>query len=135
MEAHNNGDVAAFFRQMAVIEGRHVEHVRGLQIAASLNAGERWDDIGGREAPDWAELHYKHTPCHAISLAICFEQKAARFFADVARTAPGADLRRMAEEMGREEEQHIHELRELLQRYAEPDGSWDFDPDPPIDAE
>lgn len=133
MEAHNNLEVASFFRTMVTIESAHVEQVRKLR--GTSGSAPRWEDLGGGEAPDWSEMHYKHTPHHAISLALKFERRAADFFATVAKSAPSAELRQAAEEMRKEEEQHVDELQALLRRHASPGADWDYDPDPPSDLE
>jgi rubrerythrin len=133
MESQGNPEVADFFRQMAANEAKHVERVQRLQSNAA--SAKRWDDIGGREAPDWGEFHYRHTPHHAISVAIRFERAAANFFHEVAITAPVGEMRAVAREMAREEIAHMRELEAMLARQPPPPPDWDFDPDPPGEAQ
>lgn len=130
MTVHNNRDLAEFFKRMAEVEQKHLDHVKYLQNPAR-SRDFHGVDLGGREAPDWNEFHYLHMPYHAINIALRFEQRAADFFADLSRRADVAnDVRELAAELAEEEAGHVRELTELLKRYPEPAEDWDYDPDP-----
>ena len=138
MDVHNNPEVAAFFRKMAEIEGKHVLNVENLCGDTELPHIAPWDlawsNDESPEAPKHNdEVHYLMTPYHAIELAIQGEQRAADFFRCVADsvTAP-ADVRALAGELAADELEHVRLLREWLARHPEPDAGWHEDPDPPM---
>ena len=95
METHNNLEVAALFRKMADIEGKHADADHGgdgldRRCRAPRAAAASWE---GFEAPETApgdEVHYLMQPYHALELALANEQRAERFFARLARAATTA---------------------------------------------
>ena len=137
MEVHNNPEVAAFFRKMAEIEGKHVTNVEHLCGDTELPHISPWDLAwAGDESPESPkhtdDVHYLMTPYHAIEMAIDGEQRAADFFRAVAENeAAPDDVRNLADELARDELEHVRLLREWLGAHAEPDDDWHHDPDPP----
>ena len=138
MEVHNNPEVAAFFRKMAEIEGKHVANVEQLRGDAVLPHVAPWDLAWGEdESPEGPlhndAVHYLMTPHHAIELAIQSERRAADFFAMVSNDerTPG-DVRELAAKLAAEEVEHIRLLGQWLARYPEPAADWHEDPDPPM---
>ncbi len=137
MEVHNNPEVAAFFRKMAAIEGKHVANVERLSGDTELPHISPWDmdwaDDESPEAPKYNdEVHYLMTPYHAIQLAMRGEQRAADFFARVAANADAPDdVRQLARELADEEIVHLELLKQWLKQYPEPNGDWQDDLDPP----
>ena len=135
MEAHNNLEVAALFRQMAEYEGRHV-----AQILADMGWAE--DTVTLREAGAWAspeapesvpidEMHYLMHPWHALQLALVAEQRAANFFDALARTSTSDGIRRAAEAMHAEELEHVALVQAWLAKVPKPAADWALDPDSP----
>lgn len=137
MEVHNNPEVAAFFRKMAEIEGKHVANVEQLCGDTELPHISPWDmawaDDESPEGPKRNDdVHYLMTPYHAIELAIQGEQRAADFFNTVADSAGAPDdVRQLARELAHDEVEHVHLLKQWLKKHPKPDGDWHDDPDPP----
>jgi rubrerythrin len=135
METHNNPEVAALFRKMADYEQRHVD-----QILADMGWAE--DVVLPRHGGVWAtpdspevvpieDMHYLMHPWHALQLALSAEQRAEAFFAEIAGTAASEAVRQAAEELRREEAEHVALVREWLAKVPQPASDWALDPDPP----
>jgi rubrerythrin len=134
METHNNRAVAAVFRELAAIEGRHATrleaHAGALPPVLPRGTGEP----PGFERPETTPLdlvHYLMTPDQALALALANEERAARRFEAVAASAPEGALRRLAAELAAEEWRHAQLIRERLGRCPPRPPDWDHDPDPP----
>ena len=134
MEVHNNTEVAALFRKMAEYEGHHV-----AQILADMGWAE--DTPAPRSAGAWVtseapetvpieEMHYLMHPWHALQLALAAEQRAVAFFDALARTTTVNAIRRAAEQMRAEEQEHVALVREWLDKVPRPGPDWAADPDP-----
>jgi rubrerythrin len=136
MEAHNNTEVAALFRKMAEIEGRHVTQVLD-QMDWAADSYAPHDEAGvwaTPEAPESIpidEMHYLMHPWHALQLALAAEQRAVEFFAGILRDAPNETIRRAAQEMHAEEVEHVHLIEAWLTKVPKPGPEWAVDPDPP----
>ncbi len=135
MDVHNNDEVAALFRQLAEVEGKHVAKVRGLSgdipIPHIAPWNLWWQGQASPEAPEFDDLHYLMTPHHALDLALQGECYAAEFFADIAANAKDETVRRMAEELAEEEREHVTLVEQWLARYPKPAPDWAQDHDPP----
>jgi rubrerythrin len=134
MTAHNNREVAEFFRRMAEIEWIHVYNVgelaRELEVPDDNVQPGSGDRLRGAEIPDLDDVHYLERPHHAIAHAYGYEQNAARFFRELAESAKTEQLRAAALRLAAEEEMHMRELERWLVRYPKPEAGWDDDPDP-----
>ena len=135
MEMHNNLEVAALFRKMADIEGRHAAQIMaemGWTAPPALPAGRpTWE---GFEAPETApidEVHYLMQPWHALQLALQNEERAERFFGRLARAATVATVKKAARELEAEEREHVELVKAWLAKVPKPDTDWANDPDPP----
>ena len=133
MEMANNVEVAELFRRMANIETRH---------ARAIMAQMRWEDYApprptpsyrgeGPETPVSDDVHYLMQPYHALELALACEERAQRFYADLARMAGDATVQSAARELEAEEREHVALVREWLSRVEKPAANWADDPDPP----
>jgi rubrerythrin len=140
LQTHNNREVAELFRKLARIEQMHADHI--LEENLSMHppvlppGGVRWG--AGKEGPETAdpgELHYRMQPYHALQVALACEQRAQKFFADLARGAPRAVVRKAAREMAAEEAEHVRLIQDWLARTPPPDKDWQHDPDPPAYSE
>jgi rubrerythrin len=135
MEVHNNLEVAALFRKLAQIEGRHIEQVQALGAGADPPGASAWKhgwvhaDVS--EAPDYQDVHYLMQPHHAITLALRAEEHALQFFTAVAAQAGNEQLAAMARRLAAEEQAHIGLLEQWLADVPQPDANWDEDPDTP----
>ena len=135
MEVHNNREVSAWFRRMAEVEGKHAAHIMaqmgwrevpsqpgGAPLLAGLEAVE--GDAGD-------ELHYLMQPWHVLQLALASEERAERFFAQLARAATDESVRQAACALQQEEHDHVELVKAWLLKVPQPDAGWDQDPDPP----
>jgi rubrerythrin len=138
MEVHNNPEVAAFFREMAEIEGRHVTNVEGLCGEVDVPHIPPWElawsEEESPEAPKLSDdVHYLMTPYHAIRMAIRGERRAAAFFTAIAEHPDAPEpVSALARTLATDELEHLRLLQEWLGRYPEPERGWGQDPDPPM---
>lgn len=135
MEMHNNLEVAALFRKMADIEGKH-----SAQLMAEMGWSQPPDLPSGRptwegfEAPETApgdEVHYLMQPYHALQLALASEQRAQAFFGRLAEAATVATVKKAAQELEAEEAEHVELVKAWMAKVPKPDQDWAADPDPP----
>jgi rubrerythrin len=135
METHHNYDVADLFRKLARIEGLHIDNVKrasaGKQLPELLAWEYEWEGGESPEGGAMEDAHYLMQPWHAIELAMQGEKRALAFFRNVADTAGDEALRKMAQELAGEEEEHVALLQKWQERFPKPDKGWDVDLDPP----
>ena len=79
---------------------------------------------------DLDEIHYMITPWHGFLLALKAEQQAFAFFDEFRRSASDLGIKRLADEFAGEEEEHVALVLTELEKYPEPEETWDDDPDP-----
>ena len=136
MEMHNNLEVAALFRKMAEIEGKHAAQIMaemGWKEPPALPAGRpTWEGFEAPETTPGDEVHYLMQPYHALELALANEERAERFFAELARAATTASVRKAARELQAEEREHVELVRAWMKKVPKPDADWANDPDPPV---
>jgi rubrerythrin len=137
LQTHNNREVAELFRKLARIEQMHADQI--LEQNLSMHppvlppGGLRW--AAGKEGPETADpgdLHYRMQPYHALQVALGCERRARAFFADLARSAPSAAVRKAAREMAQEEAEHVRLIEDWISRTPPPEKEWQHDPDPPV---
>jgi rubrerythrin len=134
METHNNGDVAALFRQMAQIENKHAAKIMaemGWATPPPLPAAPAWEGFEAAETVAADDVHYLMRPWHALQLALRAEERAERFFAGLAQAASAEPVRKAALELQQEEREHVELVRRWLAKVPQPDPDWAVDPDPP----
>lgn len=136
MEVHNNLELEALFRKLAALEARHAEQIMaradGKELPYISPLAYRWP---GMEAPENADLgaaHYLMTPHHALKMALAGEERAMRFFAELAEQAADAEVTKLALEFAEEEREHVAWVKEWLAKYPKPEVGWDEDMDPPM---
>jgi len=136
METHNNLEVAALFRKMAVIEGKHAAQIMAemgwTAMPEARAATASWEGFEAPETTPGDEVHYLMQPYHALELALANEQRAERFFARLARVATTAAVRKAARELQEEEREHVELVRAWMKKVPQPDADWANDPDPPV---
>ena len=139
MEVHNNTEVAELFRTLEKVEGRHAQEILDQAGDVKLPHIAPWDfhwpDDDSPEAPDAMEAHYLMTPHHALRIALGGEERALRFFDDVAAAATDPEIREAASKFADEDREHVRQVRDLLAKYPRPEEGWADDPDPPITPE
>ena len=135
MEMHNNIEVAAMFRTMASYESKHADDIMatmGWSESPPLTPRSgTWPDYEAPETTPGDEVHYLMQPLHALQLALAAEQRAERFFAELARVATVAAVRAAALELQAEEKEHVALVRAWMKKVPKPERDWAVDPDPP----
>jgi len=135
MEMHNNREVAAMFRTMASYETKHADEIMatmGWSEAPPVTARDgAWPGYEGPETTPGDEVHYLMQPWHALQLALAAEERAERFFAELARIAKDKAVRDAARELQAEEKEHVALVRAWMKKVPKPDRDWALDPDPP----
>ncbi|HYR00030.1 MAG TPA: ferritin family protein [Casimicrobiaceae bacterium] len=135
MEIHNNREVAAMFRTMAGYETKHADEIMatmGWSEAPPVTARDgTWPGYEGPETSPGDEVHYLMQPWHALQLALAAEERAERFFAELARVAKNKAVRDAARELMAEEQEHVALVRAWMKKVPKPDRDWALDPDPP----
>ncbi|TAK49500.1 MAG: rubrerythrin [Xanthobacteraceae bacterium] len=137
MEVHNKAEIAAIFRKMANIEALHREEVArraGDRLVGGEQAAFSWLGPQGPEATDFEDVHYLMTPHQALQLARFNELRAVAFFESIASTAVDAEVKALAEEMARDERDHVLWVDDWLKKFPEDTEVLD-DPDPPVYSE
>ena len=132
MEVHNNPEVVAWFRKMATIEGKHAAQIMAQMGWSAVPANAPL--LAGFEAVEGAavdELHYLMQPWHVLQLALAGEERAERFFAQMARETKVEAIRMAATTLQQEERDHVELVKAWMQKVPQPDINWDQDPDPP----
>jgi rubrerythrin len=135
MEMHNNLEVAALFRKMADIEGRHAAQIMaemGWNVPPAMPPGKAtWEGFEAPETTPGDEVHYLMQPWHALQLALQNEERAERFFGKLARAATVTTVRKAALELESEEREHVELVKAWLRKVPKPESDWAVDPDPP----
>jgi rubrerythrin len=135
METHNNLEVAAMFRTMANYESKHADEIMatmGWSEAPPLTPRDgAWPGYEAPETTSGDDVHYLMQPYHALQLALAAEERAERFFAELARIATVAAVRDAARELQAEEREHVELVRAWMKKVPKPDRDWALDPDPP----
>ena len=138
MDVHNNREIAAIFRKMAVIEGEHRNEIArraGDALVAGRPASFSWIGPDGPEAIDCDDVHYLMTPHRALMLARFNEERAVRYFEAIAAAATDPQIAAFAAEMAAEERDHVVWVDQWLEQIAPDEPGWDEDPDPPVHSE
>ena len=134
MEMHNNREVATLFRKMAGIERKHATRIMvemGWKDMPALPSGKPgWEGFEAPETTPGDEVHYLMHPYHALQLALVNEQRAERFFAQLARAATVESVSAAARELQAEEREHVKLVRAWIKKLPKPDRNWANDPDP-----
>jgi rubrerythrin len=136
MEAHNNAELVAMFRDLARAEGLHAEEIRRLAGDIDVTAhAVRLGAWKSGESPEEADLnaaHYLMTPWHALKMALAGEERALAFYRSIVETAEDANIKAMAAEFVNEETEHVELCQRLLRRHQAPPDSWSHDFDPAV---
>ena len=139
MEAHNNAELVAMFRDLARAEGLHAEEIR--RLAGDIDVVAHAAKLGAwktGESPEEADLnaaHYLMTPWHALQMALAGEERALAFYQQIVDTAEDSSIKAMAAEFVNEETEHVELCQRLLRRHKEPPDSWSHDFDPAVGQE
>ena len=133
METHNNLEVAALFRKMANIETGHAQAIMSEMgwREPPPSRGFGATVFEGPETPRLEDVHYLMQPYHALSIALACEERAERFYAQLASTVDVESVREAARVLQGEEREHVELIRAWMSKVEKPAGDWFVDPDPP----
>ena len=109
MEVHNNHEVAEVFAKMAAIEGEHAKKV-DLQPSEGPKRAPweyRWIGFEAPETTSNEDLHYLMTPHHALTMMLGAEERALKFYDNLAQTTPDGPVKNLAQEFAEEEREHV----------------------------
>lgn len=139
MAVHNQPEVAELFRNMAAIEGQHVNKVTELAAGRELPRlapwEYRWPTLEAPESVPVGQGHYRMNVRQALELMLACEERARDFFAEVVRDCPDPAARATAATLAADEQRHAQLLREWLTRYPELSTIWQVDLDEPTAQE
>jgi len=134
MDTHNNRAVAALFRKLSEIESKHAAQIMAAmawkQPPTPTSAKRPWTGFEAPETTAGDEVHYLMQPYHALELALANEERAERFFGQLARVSVVPSVRKAALEMQAEELEHIALVKAWLRKTPKPGPGWAEDPDP-----
>ena len=138
MEVHNNKEITAIFRKMATIEAKHRDEIvrrAGNALVEGRPANFSWLGPDGPEVIDLEDVHYLMTPYRALMLARFNEERAVKYFEDIAAAATDPEIAKFAAEMAEDERNHVAWVDKWLEDYKPDDPDWAEDPDPPVYSE
>ncbi len=138
MEVHNNREIAAIFRKMALIEAEHRNEIArraGDALVGGRPASFSWTGPDGPEAIDFEDIHYLMTPYRALMLARFNEERAVKYFEAIAAAAIDPQIAAFAAEMAADERNHVIWVDQWLGQFAPDEPGWDDDLDAPVHSE
>ena len=101
------------------------ERARGLAVPQLPPERYRWLESGAPEAADCDLVFRVATPRQLLDIALKAERGARRFFEWVAGTTANGEIHALAEEMAREEAEHVQWVARAIE-YVRADGvDWD----------
>ncbi len=135
MRMHGNLALAELFARLAAEGQSHVEQIRAEAAGVTLPALKPWEfHWPGGEPPevlDIHELHYLHTPVHALEYAMACEMRAHEYYAQVADASGSEEVTALANLFAEEELSHYERIRKWAAGEDEPSKDHDLDIDPP----
>ncbi len=138
METHNNPAVAKMFKAMAIIEGKHVDHLAALSKGhdlPALNPSDfNWPDLEAPESVPIGQGHYQMNEHDALALALECESNALAFYSGIAERTTDAATRKLASEFVGDERRHVELVQQWIARLP-PRKPVLVDLDDPVDQE
>ncbi len=135
MATHHNGEVAAFFDDMARHATEHLEEVLRLSQGRELPLIAPWDfqwpEVEAPETASYESLHYLMSLREAVELALQCERAAERFYREYAERSDDPAVQRVAAEFAGEEAEHASMLELRLQALTRKRERLREDDDPP----
>ena len=129
MQARKRPELAEFFHKMAAIELKHASKVdemaENLELPRMAPWEYGWSDTEGPETTPISAIDDIVTPRQALRQAMENEERAVRFFEDVAEVTNDETVREMASSLAEEEREHISLLEQWLARFPESDSDKD----------
>ncbi len=117
--------IAGLCRNLAGFEEDHLQDLlaraKGLDLPALEPGRYRWLEAGSPEALTREAVYRVATPRQLLRIALQAERDARRFFKYVANTTDSPEVQALAEQLSRDEEDHVLWLGRVLD-YAPHDG-------------
>lgn len=124
MADHGNEATASLFTTLANVEGEHTaaleRRAAGISVPQLQSWEYSWLDDGPPETVSHELIFHLMTPYHALHIALLAEQRAKAFFEHIRATSADAQVRHLAEEFMREEDEHIEWVNKALARTPKP---------------
>jgi len=124
METHNNAELAAVFRDLARAEGIHAAEIKRMAGDVDVDllgpAVAQWRTGDSPEAADLSSAHYMMTRAEALRMALAGEERALAFFQEVVTTVDDPDVKKLAQELAEEEQEHVELCHTLIRRHDKP---------------
>lgn len=118
---YGNGEVAAFFRQMAEFSRLHLADARargGFRDLPELpRDSSLWPDGQSPEAAGWDGADPFVHVAEALQIALESEKQGLAFYADIAAATTDPEIRAMALEFAEEEGEHVAQLEVWITRH------------------
>ena len=122
MEAHNNLEVAALFRDMVRYSNLHgaptAERAAGLELPTPKSWQYRW--VAPTEVGDEDAFDYTMTPWQALEYARENEGRAMNFYRTVSETSTDPTIKPLAMEFATEEADHMMALDKMISQTQRP---------------
>lgn len=132
MEAHNNLETAAVFRDMARFSTMHGDEIkqraRALELPKLLSWQYRWKTPP--EVGDDNDIHYLMTPYHALRYARDNEIRGMEYYSSAATGSDDAEVKRLGADFAAEEREHVEALDKWIAKTPRPSITWQEDADP-----
>lgn len=123
MQLSGNARTAELFLKLAQLEAGHADKLKQA-AAPELLARAREQLLsrkgGETEVPNYEFLYHDVPPFHALMMALESERRAKAYFERIRENARDPEVRKLAAEFAREEEQHVAWLEEALAREPQP---------------
>lgn len=130
MADHGNEATASLFASLANVEDEHAaqleQRAAGVPVPELRSWEYSWLDDGPPETVSHELVFHLMTPYHALQIALSAERRAKSFFEYIRTATPDAQVRHLAEEFLREEDEHIDWVNRALARAPKPI-SWEED--------
>jgi len=129
MADEGSDHVATLFRSLARFEAGHVaqleEATRDMTLP-EIPAGQyAWLDAGAPETAAHDLVFRLMTPHDALEIALTAEQRARQFFDQVYENSDNEQLRELALDMAREEDDHVAWVERALAANPDPHVDWE----------
>ena len=118
MEVHNNFVLHKLLTELAVYSESHAVDIEALCKEETLPRFKAWEySWPDEESPEifhYARVHYLMTAEQALQIALEVEQSAESFYGDIAKSTLNPEIKQVAEQFAKEEQEHIRAIADQL---------------------
>ena len=132
MEAHNNLETAAVFRDMSRFSTLHRDEIAKRAAGLTLPKLKSWEFRWKTppEVGDINDVHYLMTAYHALRYARDNEVRGMEYYRTAAQSSDDKEVQRLGNDFADEEAGHLVELDKWIEVTPRPSLTWEDDPDP-----